>query len=669
VFAAGAHPAVGDGCCPPGTEQPDALHSQYCSALEDPLPLPPTYVLCNAATESESSIKVEIGTTGTEANPNGWGGGITGIYYRDPSTDPWGTNMIHNLPGGLAQVALYEGPPSQYFSDTEGWNVFQGCHPDGIASPAWITGQGTSPAPWLSIRTYPFDSSVERDDCIQLDQKVLVYNSYIEVQYSVSQRPNYPPPPTQHPPSHPVMFHEGPCVYGWPGITYDEADPDRLNIEKMYDGINPWSAGDLTVSVGTGYNQVFPSEEWIGLYRPSDEYGLTLAYPRRTRHQPYCHMWAFYEDCCLQIAWARPFFDIVRDSGETISWIVYAIPGDVATGRKWAYELLPHRNWEFAIDGCLEGWRAADQLGLLSVQGGLLKAKSNGTSPQLQSLDMLDLASESVTGLTLSLSVTAGTEARLYYITEEDQTWDTAKSKAFAVTPDGAFHTYYVQLDAIAGWGGKTIRALRLRPTNRPTAPDGVKIDFMRLATKVSCEFNAENNNEGWTPVTIQLSDPASPGLWPNGNVTGGSLVLHSGGTTTDTYTDPDTTIWPSLLGPYPTFITPGGGPNGKSVQVRLKYVGGPPGTRTARLRYTYVYDPRVFDYHGHLPDHPEYSWVTRFDEAGHAPIIVENLPRDTWTVATFQLPGDGVIDQLMLEPTHKAGVIYIDYIRVVISP
>jgi hypothetical protein len=720
LLAAGVQPALGDGCCPPETEQPDPWASPDgiccppdglpdCYLLDgDRLPLPPTYVLCNGSGEVNSTIKVEIGTTGTEANPNGWGGGITGIYYRDepgdPELHPWGTNMIHNLPGGLAQVSLYEGPPSQYFSHTSGWNVFQGCHPEGTASPAWITGQGTSPVPWLSIRTYPLDSSVERDDCVQLDQKVLLYGSYIEVQYSVSQRPNYPPPPTQHPASHPVMFHEGPCIFGWPGITYNPTDADRLNIERMYDGTSPWSAGGLTEPVVIGSNQVYPSEDWLGLFRQSDEYGLTLAYPSRTRHQPYCHMWAFHEDCCLQIAWARPFFDIVRDSGETISWTVYVIPGEVATGRKWAYELLPHPKWEFALDGCFEGWHPAGQLSGLSVQGGLLKAKSNGTSPKIESLAMLDFASDPIRGIELRMSVTAGSQGSVYYITEEEQTWDDAKSKTFTVTPDGAFHTYSVRLDQRAGWGGKTIRALRLRPTSAATGADGIQIDYIRIwnfppTWLYAAEFNAEGNNEGWMPVTTQLSDP----VWP-ANVTGGNLVLQSGGNALDEYTDPDTTISPTLLGPYPTYIAPPAVGHKRTLKVRLQFSGTIPGMFMARARYTRTDTTKVFDYHPTVlcpypceppdkrpaerpedciceepctpwvdPAWPYYKPITRFDLAdiqqGIDGKVWPGLSQNTWLDLTWDLPSTGTIDQLEFVPTNKPGDVYIDYIKVVDLP
>jgi hypothetical protein len=653
--------------------------------------LPPTTTLYNKATLEDSTIKVEIGT-GDSPSDNDWGGAITGIYYRSSPREGWGENMIDNLdPGGLLQVTLREGPPSIAFrwacqqiqnarSCRTGppdhpypWNPTQGCGWLSEAYPVWpnpaqkVAGDTS----WMTIRTYPADLQEPDhpgEECAQLEQTVRLWDKYIEVSYSISQRPDYTCPT----PHHPVMFQETPALFVWPGNGSPD-DPNRLSIAKLYDGTEPWQNMNLTAPItDAGYNQVFPSEQWLGLFRPGDLRGLTLAYPVRTLHQPYPHMWAYHSFDCLDIMWSRAFYDIVRDSGETIAWTVYVIPGTVQTGRSVAYDLLPHTTWEFALDGCFEGWHAAGSITGLSVQGGELKARATAPNPGVMSLDMLDLASDSISGMWISMALTAGTKGLVSWLAEGEQ-W--AHAPEFDVTADGALHEYYVELDNIAGWGGKTVRSFRLRPTNSATVADGIRIDYIRLATNPVWEFNAAGNNEGWTPVTAPLLDPA----WP-GHVTGGTLVLYGGGVVWDQITDPPSQIHPALLGPYPTLITVAG-PVGKVVEIRVAFSGGPPGTRTARLHFTRISDPKVFDYHPRLyasypsSDWPKYKLITRFDlaELDDPPrtIAQSGIPRDgNYHIVTFPLPTSGApIDQFLLEPTSKAGAVYIDYIRVVDVP
>jgi hypothetical protein len=272
----------------------------------------------------------------------------------------------------------------------------------------------------------------------------------------------------------------------------------------------------------------------------------------------------------------------------------------------------------------------------------------------MHSLECLDFASDSIPGIEIRMAVTAGTHAQLFYITEEDQTWSESKSKRFAITTDGAFHTYFIQLDDILGWSGRTIRQVRLDPTNASTGAKDIKIDYVRLISRWAWEFNADGNNEGWMPVTAPLSDP----IWPN-NVTGGDLILYSEGSMLDEFTTSETRIDPTLLGPYPVDLPPALDGETRYVQIHMYFQGA--GTFSARLRYTLTSDDKLFEYH-----RSDYGLITRFDLAGHGPMQWADVTANSWHVLTAALPSAGTIDQLELMPTDKAGTVYIDYIRVI---
>jgi|GEM_PF-4712448 len=607
--------------------------------------------------ESGATIKVQVATTGTYWSKNGWGGTISGLYYRPGGSGSWGSNLIDNTDvGQLLQVALYEGPPSEYFSSSGlsnwPWNLTQGGDAYGYTAPAYITGSGLSPTPWVSIRTWPYDWANTHHECVQLDQTVLMYPNHVEVSYSVSGRSGYSC-------SHPVMFQEGPVLYTSRYLS------TPLKDGKYYSGSSPWTGDSTltTVDTDTNWHQVYPSEDWIGLYATGGGSGLTLAYPQRTRYQPYCHHWSFYQsEYDNDQLRTRPFFDTNPGTGETISWSVYVIPGTPEVARANAYCLLPHDNWGFGLSH--EGWIAGNQISNLRAESGKLKGTSTGSDPYMYSLDQLGFASDSIYGIRVRMAITVppGTsqarKAQVFYTTEESQTFSEDKSTGQRnITADGQFRTYTWQLDNITGWDGKTLKRLRLDPCDCATTTDGIRINYMKLIRYVGrWGFNASGNNEGWMPVTKQLKDR----IWP-GNVANGSLIVDSSGSVTDTYTDPDTTIYPALRSPYPLSLS--GTTGYRYVEVKLKLVGS--GTYNARLRYTLDSDEKEFEYHGESPEWPDYFHVTRFDVADHSPIWQTNIPSNQWVVLTFTLPSTGTIDQLELVPTDKSGTVYIDYITV----
>jgi len=364
---------------------------------------------------------------------------------------------------------------------------------DGVlrGSPAYIVGQGTSPVPWCHTRTIPWNwryDPATLDDCLVLDQTTYVYPDYVAINYAISTN-------GQQTCDHPAGMHESPVLYG---------NPTALETFELYDGSSPWQ--NLSPSVPTQTNkgyQVFPTEGWIGAYDSTTGLGVTFARPDWNRHQPFSHHWSFASSPWSQVLRSRHYVDFNHSASETISWWVYFIPGTVAEGRKIAYGLLPHRTWEFEIDGATEGWTVGAELTNLRTEDHCLKCTSTGNNPYIRSLDQLDFSSDSGQALQFSMAVTAGVTGRVYYITEEDQTWNEAKARWFLVKPNSngsTYYTYTIRLDDITGWSGKAVKRLRLVPTSVPTVTDGIKIKYIRLLSNSGdWEFDCADNTEGWT--------------------------------------------------------------------------------------------------------------------------------------------------------------------------
>jgi len=622
-------------------------------------------------TNLEGTIKVVVASTNRFPPPlpacaarQTWGAVISGIYYRPSGTD-WGPNLLDDSsPRANLGLGLHYGPPSlEWAGAGDPWPIPQACAhaPGNTMWATCITGggamwEGSTQIGFLTTHT----PALQHTPCfpepnrLNIHQTVKVYPKYVKIEYSLTA-------------DVPTVFQEMPCMSANAvDSTQHPETPEwaRLLDAKLYDGDAPWNNEALTlvpVQPPT-IRQVFPTEGWIGLFRQNDGYGLTVAAPNWTKHQPLVHHWSFQQEDYLRVLRVRPYSDLGFPEG-TVSWSVYLIPGLVSENRKIVYDLLPHANWGFWLAGSTEGWVAINQLANFRTEAdppnGIhrLTCTSTGTQPYMYSLDQLDLAGDSYSGVKVRMAISDGYPpayhlARVYYMTEDEQWFDENKARWLSIWVDGAYHEYFFQLDNTSKWRGHTIKRLMFVPVDELTLTDGIKIDYMQVVPYIGeWDFNAEGNNEGWLPVTSQMSDP----VWPE-NVTGGSLIVNSLGTIQDPHASG--MLRPTLWGPYPSYVPPP--PTGftRWLTVRMRFTG--TGPYEARLRYTLSDDPKQFYYRSGN------NLFTRFDY--HSDVhTIGNLPAGQWVSMCFPLPTAGIIDQFELVPTDKAGQVEIDYITVTI--
>lgn len=135
--------------------------------------------------------------------------------------------------------------------------------------------------------------------------------------------------------------------------------------------------------------------------------------------------------------------------------------------------------WEFESDGDVEGWLAWNQLASFTVGSGILSTRATGSDPYLGSPTItLDAALNPV--IEIRMAVSAGSSAKIYFITSSDKDYDEDKALTFSIQGDGQFHTYTLDMSKVARWKG-IIAQIRLDPTD---AASSIEIDYIRILPK-----------------------------------------------------------------------------------------------------------------------------------------------------------------------------------------
>ncbi|MBN2047968.1 MAG: hypothetical protein JW750_09010 [Anaerolineaceae bacterium] len=137
--------------------------------------------------------------------------------------------------------------------------------------------------------------------------------------------------------------------------------------------------------------------------------------------------------------------------------------------------------WNFSEDGNDLGWRVIQQMDAPKVLDGHWSSRSSGSFPVLTSPANLGINAEKYALLEITMRVSGGDSARLYFATAGDASFDDRKAFDFVLEDDGEFHLYRFDLSDFARWEGM-INRLRLKPTNQSDAV--VVIDSVQILPK-----------------------------------------------------------------------------------------------------------------------------------------------------------------------------------------
>ncbi len=220
------------------------------------------------------------------------------------------------------------------------------------------------------------------------------------------------------------------------------------------------------------------------------------------------------------------YLDGIRTNYTTGS-VTYTKPN---AAQKARFNVLYTRGWEgriWAFDSLYpdtEGWTGNSQVSGLTQNKGFLEGTIAGTDPCLLSRDgyAIDASLYKVIKVRLK-NATAGTSAKVFFITTTDGSYSESKGKDFPlVVNDTGYTEYTLDMSTVATWTG-TIRQLRLDPVNIG-AVSGMtfSIDYIKVVSDGrSWEFGSlDAGTEGWT-ANYQTSGVVQNNGCLEGSITG----------------------------------------------------------------------------------------------------------------------------------------------------
>lgn len=138
------------------------------------------------------------------------------------------------------------------------------------------------------------------------------------------------------------------------------------------------------------------------------------------------------------------------------------------------------KEWEFNSN--TESWTANTQVNTFAYQtGGYVGGSVAGTSAQITSEANLGVDINSNKFIKIRMkNNTAATSAKVYFTTNSDATWNTAKSKSIAISAnDQNYKEYTIDMTGMTGWSG-VLNQLRIEPCSG--VGSGIfSIDYIRL--------------------------------------------------------------------------------------------------------------------------------------------------------------------------------------------
>jgi hypothetical protein len=137
--------------------------------------------------------------------------------------------------------------------------------------------------------------------------------------------------------------------------------------------------------------------------------------------------------------------------------------------------------YEFNTAGNYEGWNGANQM-TTSVSGGLLNMTVSGTDPFIWSPGTLGVSAANYPYVKIKMSNgTSCPNAKLYFITDADQTWNEAKTVVFTTTANSGLTEYVINMSANSNWTG-TIRQMRFDPVGGSYTGNSITVDYIRIS-------------------------------------------------------------------------------------------------------------------------------------------------------------------------------------------
>lgn len=154
---------------------------------------------------------------------------------------------------------------------------------------------------------------------------------------------------------------------------------------------------------------------------------------------------------------------------------------------RFSQETIPTA-WEFDQSGNDEGWLPWNQLTPFTISEGVLQTSSIGNDPYMLFDPILNLDASIYKTIEIRMKVGHGNNAKLYFTTVEDETWDESKSIQFDLKPGDNYMTYKLDMEFIKTWAGR-ISKIRLDPTE---ANSDIEIDYIRIYT---IEYGQQNTS------------------------------------------------------------------------------------------------------------------------------------------------------------------------------
>ncbi|MDR6550401.1 uncharacterized protein YjdB/acyl dehydratase [Paenibacillus qinlingensis] len=148
--------------------------------------------------------------------------------------------------------------------------------------------------------------------------------------------------------------------------------------------------------------------------------------------------------------------------------------------------------WDFTTSS---GWTANSQIANPVVANGVFSGTSTGISgsaqPMILSPNNLEFADDDIRRIRVRMNnMTSGTEAKIYFTTTADSTWNEAKMLSSYLLPNDAVYREYVfDTSSFAAWTG-TIKQLQVVPT---TASGAFSLDSVQLEITPTVAVKGDN--------------------------------------------------------------------------------------------------------------------------------------------------------------------------------